>query len=517
MKLQNKILIGILIVCIPFIVIGLINTSDQDPNKIIYDNHCLACHGKDLQGTPQGPSLLREVLTYGNAVPDLMSIITQGSLVKGMPAFANTLTETQIRGVSIYISETREGKSMTDFNIENPLVILTEVISTELLDVRIETVIKDIHPWPYSIAPLPDGSILLTEKTRGLSIISPEGKQSALIKGIPKIYDDGTHDPGHGLLYGLGWLLDVTLDPEYEKNGWIYLSFNERCTACNEVSRATGLDVSMTKLIRGRIKGGKWVDQQTIWSTDTANYTYTPENSSGGRICFDEEGHVFLSVGARLYSPDPPGFYEAYLGIQDLSLPYGKIYRLNTDGSIPDDNPFFNDPNALPSIWTYGHRSPQGLEYDTSTNKLWGTEMGPRGGDEINLLEPGKNYGWPLYSKGINYDGSPIAYGDVLGIELNLEDIEQPIIDLTPSPAVSSMIIYHGDTYPGWEGNLIVGTLKASELHRYVIEDGSVIHREIVLTDLARIRDIEIGPDGFIYLLLEHRSGGLIVKLVPER
>jgi len=171
---------------------------------------------------------------------------------------------------------------------------------------------------------------------------------------------------------------------------------------------------------------------------------------------------------------------------------------------------------ALPSIWTYGHRSPQGLEFNSETHELWGTEMGQRGGDEVNLIARGKNYGWPLYSKGLKYDGTPVDYGKQLGIEFDLKDIEQPIVDLTPSPAVSSFAFYDGTAFPKWRGDMLVGTLKATELYRMVVERDRVVHVEKLLAGLGRIRDVEVGIDGAVYLLLEHQAGGRILKLVPE-
>ena len=196
-------------------------------------------------------------------------------------------------------------------------------------------------------------------------------------------------------------------------------------------------------------------------------------------------------------------------------MPYGKIHRVGDDGSVPTDNPFSDQPGAVPTTWTYGHRSPQGLEIDPVTGILWGTEMGPRGGDELNLLKPGRNYGWPLYSKGLNYDGTPVNYGVYLGIELDLEDIEQPVVDLTPSPAISSFIFYDGARFPGWRHNILAGSLKATMLYRFVVEGDKVVHQEILLKDFARIRDIETGPDGDVYMLLEHSSGGRIVRITP--
>jgi len=207
--------------------------------------------------------------------------------------------------------------------------------------------------------------------------------------------------------------------------------------------------------------------------------------------------------------------FDNHTGIQDLKFPWGKIHRIFDDGRIPDDNPFTGVDGALKSIWTYGHRSPQGLEYNFQTGDLWGTEMGPRGGDEVNRLLPGRNYGWPLYSKGQNYDGTPVDYGKKLGIEFELKDIEQAVVDLTPSPAVSSFIFYTGQDFPNWRHNLLVGSLKARSLYRMELNDNKVTHRETLFRDLARVRDIEAGPNGEVYVLLEHNSGGQIVRLVP--
>jgi glucose/arabinose dehydrogenase len=190
---------------------------------------------------------------------------------------------------------------------------------------------------------------------------------------------------------------------------------------------------------------------------------------------------------------------------------------VNDDGSIPKDNPFVGVAGALPTIWSYGHRSPQGLELNPRTHELWGTEMGQRGGDEVNVIRAGKNYGWPLTSKGLKYDGTPVDYGKDLGLEVHLDAIEQPIVDLTPSPAVSSFIFYDGRAFPQWRQNMLVGTLKATELYRMVVERDRVVHTETLLKGLGRIRDIESGADGFVYLLIEHASGSQILRLVPDR
>jgi glucose/arabinose dehydrogenase len=468
----------------------------RDPIAPLYAQNCTVCHGENLEGAAQGTPLVGRPLVRGDSVDDIARNISEGFAATGMPAWSKTLDENQIRGLAILISEKRAALGRTEFKTDLPLVIPEGVVASERHAFRIESVASGLHPLPFSIAPLPDGRILLTEKVRGLSLISPDGKQSPLIEGTPPVHDDGFELLS--LVYGRGWMLDVALHPEYEKNGWIYLHFGDRCREC---------DTSMNKLIRGRIAGGRWIDEEVIWSAAPETYTTMSDMTAGGRITFDGNGHVFLSVGIKGASDHD--------GVQDLSLPYGKIHRVHDDGRIPADNPFVNTAGALPSIWSYGHRSPQGLEFDRRTGRLWSTEMGPRGGDEFNLLRPGKNYGWPLTSKGVNYDGTPVAWGKELGITFDLAEIEQPVVDLTPAPAVSSFALYRGDAFPGWQNDAVVGTLKATELYRFVIEGERVVHRETLLRGLARIRDVEVGPDGTVYLLLEHATGGRIVRLVP--
>lgn len=481
--------------------------AQQDPFVAPYGESCAVCHGANLEGAAQGTPLVGVDLKHGDSVDQIVKSIADGFPQTGMPGWSATMDDVAIRRLALYVLERRSSLTYTDFKIALPPTVPEGTIESEEHAFRIETVATGLDPLPYSIALLPDGRILLTEKTRGLSVISRSGQQSELIRGTPQVYDDGFEVPGILLVLGTGLLLDVALHPDYETNGWIYLSYTDRCSDCNAMSRQFKAPVSMNALVRGRIEDGEWVDQETIWRTDIENYTPMPDMAAGGRIAFDDDGHVFLTAGIKANSESA--------GVQDLGLPYGKIHRVNEDGSIPADNPFVGVDGALPSIWTYGHRSPQGLEFDPKTRELWGTEMGQRGGDEVNLLLRGKNYGWPLYSKGMKYDGTPVDYGKELGIEFDLKDIEQPMVDLTPSPAVSSLAFYDGAAFRKWRGNMLVGTLKATELYRMVVERNRVVHVETLLKGLGRIRDVEVGPDGAIYLLLEHHSGGRILKLVP--
>jgi len=477
-----------------------------DPLAPLYAENCAVCHGEAFEGAAQGPALVGRALTNGDSVAQLSVSIASGFPERGMPGWSGTLNEAQIRGLAIFVAEQRVNRNLLDFKVDKELKIPVEPVASELVSFRIETVVTGIAAKPFSIAPLPDGSILLTEKIQGLSIVSPEGVRSAPVTGTPETTEFGVNV--RGIDYGLGWLLDVAPHPNYAENGWIYLVHTDLCAECKADGDAL-IPSTMNRLIRGRIKDGKWVDQEVIWSVPEEFYSSSPDVGAGGRLAFTPSGYVFVSVGVK-------GGGE-HVGIQDLHTPYGKIHRVHDDGRIPADNPFVGRSGAMPSIWSYGHRSPQGLEFDARTGELWGTEMGPRGGDEVNHLRPGRNYGWPLFSKGLNYDGTPVESGKELGIEFDLKDIEQPVVDLTPSPAVSSFVIYQGDAFPEWQDDLIVGSLKATELYRFVLDGDEHVHTEILLKDLARIRDVEIGPGGVIYLLLEHASGSRIVRLVPVR
>lgn len=475
-----------------------------DPFVAMYVQNCAVCHGERMEGGAQAPALVGSPLKHGESVAELTQSIANGFPMSGMPAWSATIEDSHIQSLAILIAEQRADRPFTDMKMSKALVIPSEPIESELATFHVEVVATGIDPYPFAIAPMPDGSILVTEKTKGLSIVAPDGTRSKPIEGTPKTSNVGINVSGLG--YGLGWLLDVAPHPDYAHNGWIYLLHTDMCGRCKTKGHGMIPD-TMTRVVRGHIADGKWRDEEEIWSTDEAFYTSMPDIASGGRIAFDPRGYLFFTVGIK------GGYFE---GIQDLATPYGKIHRVHDDGRIPEGNPFVNQPGALASIWTYGHRSPQGLVFDAKTNELWGSEMGPRGGDEINLLRAGHNYGWPLYSKGVDYDGTPVEYGKDLGIEFDLEDIEQPVVDLTPSPAVSNFVIYHGDAFPAWRDQFIVGSLKATELYRFEIEGGKLKHSETLIRNLARIRDVAVGPDGLIYLLLEHEGGSQIVRLVPE-
>jgi glucose/arabinose dehydrogenase len=481
--------------------------SGVTDSMVLFQENCAVCHGENLEGTPQGTPLRGE-LQYGESMAEITASIRNGYEGTGMPTWRDIFSSSQIRNIAMYVLETRANVNYATSNFDMPLSIPEGSIETELHSFSIEPVISDLNPLPFSIAPLPDGRLLITEKTQGVSIISNDGTQSLLIQGTPQAFDDIYRlDTRLDIERGMGWMFDIVLHPNYAENGWIYLYFSDRCNDCNAVSRERDVPVSMNKLVRGRIENGKWIDEQTIWQAESEHYSPAGDVGAGGRATFDNFGHVYFTVGMK---------GSNHRGIQDLATPWGKIHRVNDDGSIPEDNPFLGREGVYDSIYTYGHRSPQGLEFDIENGQLWGTEHGPRGGDEVNRLLPGSNYGWPLYSLGMDYDGTPVEYGKDLGIAFELPDIEQPVVDLTPSPAVSSFIITNSSQFPEWSGDFLVGSLKARSLFRFVIENNALVHRETLIEGFARIRDIEEGFNGELYLLLEHNAGGQIVRLAPD-
>ncbi len=478
--------------------------TDNDPFLDSYEQHCASCHGINLEGTANGPELMGP-MEHGTTVSALFHEISQGVPEAGMPAYRDLLQPTEIKGIAIYIAERRVDQRFTAMQVDAPLDIPASPISSETHDFRIEVVTDGLHAKTYSVAPLPDGDFLVTEKLFGLRKVTADGTVSELIEGAPTGFGEGIEL--YGLDAGVGHIMEVALHPDYADNGWVYMHYGHRCEDCNDAARESVMPVSMNRVIRGRIRDGRWVDEEVIWEADPWFYSSMVDTAAGGRLAFDGDGYLFMSIGLKGLSN--------FKGPQDMGSPYGKILRLHDDGRVPNDNPFVGQADALPEIWTYGHRSPQGLEYDRRTHTLWGTEHGPRGGDEVNLLQPGRNYGWPLYSKGMDYDLTDVEYGKNLNLEFDIDEIEQPAYDLTPSPAVSNLMIYEGSQFPNWQHNLFVGSLKARDLFRLVVENGRIVHAETVITDLARIRDVESGPDGCIYLLLENAAGGMLVRLVP--
>ncbi len=347
-----------------------------------------------------------------------------------------------------------------------------ELIQTEAMAFYIDTLATGLeNPWGMEF--LPDGRILIAERNGRLKIWHNDQLLTQNMEGLPEIW-----------AHGQGGLLDVVKHPDHENNQLIYL-----------VHAARGEAGGSTAISRGRLSGNSLEQVETIF------FAVPHTNASahfGSRIVFDDQGYLFSTIGDR----------GAMQTSQDLSSHNGTIIRLYDDGRIPADNPFANDPDALNEIWSYGHRNIQGMQLHPQRRDLWAIEHGPQGGDEINRIHPGANYGWPLVTHGINYNGT------VITPDTTAPGMVDPILHWTPSIAPCGFAFVSSELYPEWEHNMLVGALAGQHIHRVVFQDTTVVHTEKMLEGMARFRAIEQGPDGFIYVLTERP--GLFFRLVPK-
>ena len=449
-----------------------------------YAELCANCHGTAFQGGA-GPSLVIGKWKHGGDDASVARSIRDGYPQAGMPAWSVVLSDAQIRAMVVYLHEEGDAYARGHTSFPKPVENLTA--QSELHAYRLETFVAGLGE-PWAMAFLPDGRALVTEKKGALRLIENGRLVEKPVSGVPEVDNSGQ-----------AGLFDVVLHPDYAHNGWIYLAY------ADPRKSAEGKNVSMTAVIRGRLRDGAFVDQETIFRAPLETYRPAGGVQFGGRVVFDGKGFVFFSIGDRGPKEDA----------QKLNLPNGKIHRLRDDGGIPDDNPFVNTPGADKSIWSYGHRNPQGLCFDRTNGQLWETEHGPRGGDELNLIRKGLNYGWPVVTYGIDYSGLPLMYIDAAGKRVaavtSKEGMEPPVDQWTPSIAVSGAAFYTGDLFPKWKGQLFAASLKAQELRRIDIRDGRVVHQEIVFKNIGRIRDVLTGPEGALYVLLPDR----ISRLVP--
>jgi len=327
---------------------------------------------------------------------------------------------------------------------------------------------------PWGLAFLPDGRMLVTEKEGRLRLVTPDGELSEPLGGVPEV-DDG----------GQGGLLDVALDPDFTSNQLVYLSFSE-----------PGDGGVGTAVVRGRLGDGALEDADVIWRQQPKLGT---GQHFGSRLVFLKDGTLIVTLGDR----------NTREYISDMKSQIGKLVRINRDGSIPADNPFVGNADYLPDLYSLGHRNVQGATLHPDTGALWTVEHGARGGDEINIPEPGKNYGWPVISYGREYAGGKIGEGTAK------PGLEQPAYYWDPSIAPSGMTFYTGDRFPAWKGSLFVGALKFQLLARLEVDGNRIVKEERLLEDMGdRIRDVVQGPDGYLYLLTDE-DDGRILRLEP--
>ena len=352
-------------------------------------------------------------------------------------------------------------------------------LDTDLVDLDVAVVTDGLEAlWGFTF--LPNGDILATERPGRLRLIRNGTLLNEPISGVPEVFARGQ-----------GGLLDVVLHPDFESNQWVYLSYAKPMD-----------DNSTTAVARGRLQGMALVDVEDIFIANSRG-----RGHYGSRLVFDSEGYLFVTVGDRQANPNED---QANHPAQDRGNHHGTVNRLHDDGSIPSDNPFVGQDGIEPSIWSYGHRNPQGMVYDSASGRLWINEHGPQGGDELNLVKPGLNYGWPVVGYGVNYGGKTLHDGT------HQEGMEQPVHYWVPSIATSGMVLYTGTLIEAWTGNLLVGGLGGQQIARLTMDGTEVVSEETIFSGNGRVRDIRQGPDGAIYIGIDGTSdSAAIVRIAP--
>ena len=352
----------------------------------------------------------------------------------------------------------------------------SSVISSEKQAFRLVTLLNGLEN-PWSLAFLPDGQMLVTERAGRLRLVSQDFKLNPKpIDGLPEV-----------VAQGQGGLFDVVLHPQYAQNGWIYWAYN-----------APGQGGWGTAMARGKLQGHRMTDVQVLFSMQPKTRS---SHHFGGRIVFDQAGFLYLTLGDR-------GDKDRAQKLNDHA---GSVIRLHDDGRVPEDNPFVKREGALAEKWTLGNRNMQGAAVHPQTGQLWTHEHGPQGGDEVNVMRSGLNYGWPVITYGVNY-----GLGTKIGVGQAKVGLEQPLHAWVPSIAPSGMAFVSGSHFPQWQGNLLVGALRGQMLVRLKLDGEKVLGEERLLQGRSRLRDVRMGPDGFVYLLTDEAQGALL-RLEPVK
>lgn len=364
-------------------------------------------------------------------------------------------------------------------------LLAQDVERTKEHDFRVVTVVDGlVSPWSFAF--LPSGDILVTQRGGQIRLIRGGKLLADTVPGAPVVRASGQ-----------GGLLDIVLHPKFAQNKLVYISYSKPSEDGTQGATA----VMRARWENDRLVGGQDIFVAKNWSTGRGHY--------GSRLAFDKDDFLFISLGDR--QVPPTGDLEKHPA-QDLSTHHGKTIRLKDDGSVPADNPFVNTPGALPEIWSYGHRNMQGIMVHPATNQLFTIEHGPQGGDELNLDEAGKNYGWPVIGFGVNYTSGTAIHGGTVR-----RGMEQPLNVWVPSIAVEGLLVYTGDKFPQWRGNFFVGGMAGQRLVRLQMDGTKVLDVENMLQRRGRVRAIRQGPDGFLYVAFEDAAGGpsKLVRLEP--
>ena len=440
----------------------------EDPRKI-YTEKCASCHGEKVE------AFVDRKWKHGTSKAELVKSIKEGYADFGMPAWGEIIPDKDVQGLADLIIESLKTVSQYDF-VKEKKADGPAIFKSAGMTVKLDTIASGLtSPWGFE--QLPDMTYLITDRSGTLYHVD-KNKNKTPVKGTPAV-----------LAEGQGGMLDITIHPKFAENGWIYISYSKGKVI-------DGKTLSTTAVVRGKLKDGEFVEQQEVF--EGLPYTAT-KHHYGSRLVFDKKGFLFISMGER-------GQEKIYP--QDLETAPGKIHRIKDDGSIPADNPFVGKGKAVATVYTYGNRNPQGMTMDPVSGLIWETEHGPRGGDELNLIQSGANYGWPVITYGINYDGKPITPIS------KKEGMSQPVTYWIPSIAPSGLTFVTGDKYPAWKGSLLVGSLRFNHINRCVMKDNKVVSQEKILLNVGRTRNVEMGRDGYIYVGIE--GPGTVFRVVPQ-
>lgn len=460
-------------ILIAAIIIAPLFVSAQT-GKQVYESYCAGCHGAQMQGSAASP-LIKKEWKHGGSRKSILNTIRNGIPRTEMVSWKETLSDKQIQAVTNFILASQK-KPLSNKELKKPLVVQTADYK-----LKIENLVNSRLQTPWGIEFVDANRALISERTGQLVWMINGKLDSIRIKGTPETFSQKT----------TGGYMDVALDPDYTHNGWVYLAFSENSLNAKDTSVP-----GMTKIVRGKIDDHQWINEQVLFQVNDSL------KLSGGlrwgcRFLFDKQGYLYFTIGDMGRASHS----------QDLSKPSGKVYRINSDGSIPEDNPLYGKENSLQAIFTWGNRNVQGIAQHPVTGVIYATEHGPKGGDELNIIKKGANYGWPEITYGIDYDGSIITK------DTSREGMEQPIAKWTPSIAVGAIEFVTSPMFPKWQNNLVVTSLAFQELRRLVIEGDRVLDQEILLKGYGRLRDVKFGPDGAMYILTNEPDA--VLRITP--
>ncbi|MEQ8338235.1 MAG: PQQ-dependent sugar dehydrogenase [Cyclobacteriaceae bacterium] len=431
--------------------------------ETLYKTYCAGCHGANLEGN-SASTLIKTDWKYGRTSGLMTRNITYGIPGTEMIGWNQVLDGDQIKSLVSYISRSQKIHP----NRERPV---PETIETSDYTLKVEE-------WVETRAIRTPWAIEFTSKDSAL-ISERRGVLRWIVKGEP--LELPVVDVPQTQEFRTGGYMDIAIDPEYKKNGWIYLALSYAPKNITD-----NMAPAMTKIVRGQIANNKWINEQVLFEVPD-NLLVTEGNRWGSRLLFDQEGYLYFSIGDMNYEEDA----------LDPSKPVAKIYRINADGTVPKDNPFISTPGALAQVYTIGNRNVQGISQHPKTGDIWFTEHGPMGGDELNILQKGGNYGWPVITYGLDYDGS------VVSGKTEQKGMLQPVVHWTPSIAVCAAEFCNSNTFPKWKNELFVGALAFEEVRKLSInKKNEVIAQEMILKGYGRVRDLKFGPDGALYVVL---------------